>query len=58
MKPVLTPPEVAPLIVFGAHPDDIEFGCGAIVARDGRVQVAGFERDEDASRAGRGVESA
>jgi len=34
MKPVLTPPEVAPLIVFGAHPDDIEFGCGGVVARE------------------------
>jgi LmbE family N-acetylglucosaminyl deacetylase len=23
-----------PLLVFGAHPDDIEFGCGAVVARE------------------------
>ena len=34
MKPALTSPEAAPLIVFGAHPDDIEFGCGGIVARE------------------------
>ncbi len=24
----------APLLAFGAHPDDIEFGCGGIVARE------------------------
>jgi LmbE family N-acetylglucosaminyl deacetylase len=26
------PPERAPLLAFGAHPDDIEFGCGGVVA--------------------------
>jgi len=26
--------ERAPLLVFGAHPDDIEFGCGGIVAKE------------------------
>ena len=25
-----------PLLAFGAHPDDIEFGCGGIVAREAR----------------------
>src|SRR5262245_27295554 len=23
-----------PLLAFGAHPDDIEFGCGAVIARE------------------------
>lgn len=35
----LTPkskPELAPLLCFGAHPDDIEFGCGGVVARETR----------------------
>lgn len=27
-------PELTPLIAFGAHPDDIEFGCGGIIARE------------------------
>jgi SM-20-related protein len=36
MKPALKPPEPAPLLVFGAHPDDIEFGCGAVIARETR----------------------
>jgi LmbE family N-acetylglucosaminyl deacetylase len=25
------------MLVFGAHPDDIEFGCGAVVARETRL---------------------
>ena len=33
MKP--TPkPDLAPLLAFGAHPDDIEFGAGGIVAKE------------------------
>jgi len=35
MKP--TPkfrPEPAPLLAFGAHPDDIEFGCGSVIANE------------------------
>ncbi len=30
--------ERAPLLVFGAHPDDIEFGCGGIVSREARTE--------------------
>jgi LmbE family N-acetylglucosaminyl deacetylase len=26
--------ELAPLLAFGAHPDDIEFGCGGVIARE------------------------
>jgi LmbE family N-acetylglucosaminyl deacetylase len=27
-------PDSPPLIAFGAHPDDIEFGCGGVIARE------------------------
>jgi LmbE family N-acetylglucosaminyl deacetylase len=38
MKPTPTSPlERAPLVAFGAHPDDIEFGCGGVVARETRL---------------------
>jgi LmbE family N-acetylglucosaminyl deacetylase len=32
----LTPnlPEPGPLLAFGAHPDDLEFGCGGVIARE------------------------
>ena len=30
-------PDHAPLVAFGAHPDDIEFGCGGIIARESRA---------------------
>lgn len=30
-------PELTPLLAFGAHPDDIEFGCGGVVARESRA---------------------
>lgn len=31
MKPTA---DAAPLVAFGAHPDDIEFGCGGVIARE------------------------
>ncbi len=35
MKPTpKSPPEPAPLLAFGAHPDDLEFGCGGVIARE------------------------
>ncbi len=38
MKPTpKSPPELAPLLAFGAHPDDLEFGCGGIIANETRV---------------------
>lgn len=38
MKPSLkSRPELAPLLAFGAHPDDIEFGCGGVIAKETRV---------------------
>lgn len=36
MKPTLNSPEPPPLLAFGAHPDDIEFGCGAVIAGETR----------------------
>jgi LmbE family N-acetylglucosaminyl deacetylase len=29
--------ELAPLLAFGAHPDDIEFGCGGVIAKETRL---------------------
>jgi LmbE family N-acetylglucosaminyl deacetylase len=31
MKPTT---ELAPLLAFGAHPDDVEFGCGGVLAQE------------------------
>jgi N-acetylglucosamine malate deacetylase 1 len=31
MKPTT---DSTPLLIFGAHPDDIEFGCGGVIARE------------------------
>ncbi|MSU49422.1 MAG: hypothetical protein EXS37_10110 [Opitutus sp.] len=33
MKPTI---DAGPLLAFGAHPDDIEFGCGGVIARETR----------------------
>jgi N-acetylglucosamine malate deacetylase 1 len=32
--PMKPGPNSKPLLAFGAHPDDIEFGCGAVIARE------------------------
>ena len=38
MKPTSkSRPEPAPLLAFGAHPDDIEFGCGGVIAKETRA---------------------
>ena len=34
MKPTPKSPEFGPLLAFGAHPDDIEFGCGGVIASE------------------------
>lgn len=35
-KPTPTPNSQTSLLAFGAHPDDIEFGCGGVIARETR----------------------
>jgi LmbE family N-acetylglucosaminyl deacetylase len=38
MKPGLkSKTELTPLVAFGAHPDDIEFGCGGVIAREAQA---------------------
>ena len=34
MKPTPISSDLAPLLAFGAHPDDIEFGCGGVIASE------------------------
>lgn len=37
MKPTpISPAEPGPLLAFGAHPDDVEFGCGGVVVLETR----------------------
>ena len=55
MKPAPKPlSELPPILAFGAHPDDIEFGCGAVVAKETRagrpVHFVICSRGESASR--------
>jgi LmbE family N-acetylglucosaminyl deacetylase len=33
----MSPPEPAPLLAFAAHPDDIEFSCGGVIACETRA---------------------
>src|SRR5206468_3978076 len=35
MKPTpIYPPDTLPVLAFGAHPDDIEFGCGRVIVQE------------------------
>jgi N-acetylglucosamine malate deacetylase 1 len=54
MKPMSNPrPEPASLLAFGCHPDDVEFGCGGVVALESRAgrpaHVVVCSRGESAS---------
>jgi LmbE family N-acetylglucosaminyl deacetylase len=37
MKPTPKSPTEPALLAFGAHPDDLEFGCGGVIARETRA---------------------
>jgi LmbE family N-acetylglucosaminyl deacetylase len=48
-----SPPEPAPLLAFGCHPDDVEFGCGGVIVLESRAgrpaHVVVCSRGESAS---------
>lgn len=55
MKPSpIKPSELAPLVAFGAHPDDVEFACGGVLALEARagrpVHIVVCSRGECATR--------
>jgi LmbE family N-acetylglucosaminyl deacetylase len=54
MKPGPSPqPDLQPLLAFGAHPDDVEFSVGAVIAKEARagrpVHLVVCSRGESAS---------
>ena len=55
MKPTpISPPNLAPLLAFGSHPDDLEFGCGGVLVQESRsgrpVHLVVCSRGEAGSR--------
>lgn len=54
MKPSPTNSEHTPLVAFGAHPDDIEFACGGVLAIESRagrpVHMVVCSKGESATR--------